>query len=120
MHHKEHNTLDLLEQFTHNTQTSSNKSDDNENRMFQELGQFMSKSDKKGSNSIFGIPNFIWYIIMLGMFGYLIKEIFFLNEIKDVSTAVSTINQSVTKEITEIQNSAHKALENANAKKEGR
>ncbi|KFL34519.1 MULTISPECIES: hypothetical protein [unclassified Sulfurospirillum] len=120
MHHKEHNTLDLLEQFTHNTQISSHKADTNETMLFKELGQLMSKSDKKSSNSLFGIPNFIWYLIMLGMVGYLIKEIFFLNEINDVSTAVSTINQSVTKEITEIQNSAHKALENANAKKEGR
>lgn len=120
MHHKEDNTLDLLGQFAQNTQTSSDDKDDNEKIMFRELGQFMSKSDKKSSNNIFGIPNFIWYLIMLGMLAYLIKEIFFLNEIKDVSTAVSVINQSVSKEITDIQNSAHKALENTNAKKEGR
>lgn len=46
---------------------------------------------------------------MIGMVGYLIKEVFLLNNMKDVPSVVSTI----TKEVNEIKNTTNKALENA-------
>jgi len=115
MHHKEHNTLDLLEQFSHNTQPSNDEPENGEKMMFRELGQLMSKSDQKGSNNLFGIPNFIWYLIMLGMVGYLIKEVFFLNQINTVTDVMPTISKGLNdgaNKIVDIESSAHKAIEN--------
>ena len=66
---------------------------------------------RSNPNTTFGIPNFIWYLIMIGMVGYLIKEVFLLNNMKDVPSVVSTI----TKEVNEIKNTTNKALENAKA-----
>ena len=126
MHHKENKTLNLLEQFTQKNQIQRNDTDDNEKMMFRELGQLMSNDNQRSThsgNSMFGIPNFIWYLIIAGLFCYLLKEIFILNQIHDVSDVVSTITEGthkVSEEIVEMQNSAHKAMENANAKKDGR
>lgn len=122
MHHKEHKTLDLLGQFSQKNQKMNHETEDKEKILFMELGQLISSADKRGSdsNSTFGIPHFIWYLVMAGMFFYLIKEIFFLNQINDVSGVVSTIHKGVTEgthkvaeEMEEIKSTAHKALENA-------
>ena len=115
MYHKEHNTLDLLEQFTHNTQTFNDEPEDSEKTMFRELGQFMSTSDHKGSNTLLGIPNFIWYLIMLGMVGYLIKEVFFLNQINTVTDVVSTVTKGINEganKMVDMESIAHKTIEN--------
>ena len=111
MLHKERRILNLLGQFSQKLQQSQSKTDDKEKMMFRELGEFISTSDLKRSNpnATFGIPNFIWYLIMIGMVAYLIKEVFLLNNMKDVSGVVSTI----TKEVNDIKNEANKALENA-------
>lgn len=122
MHHKEHNTLDLLEQFSQKNHRTTQNVDDKETLLFRELGQFMSSADKRvsNSNSTFGIPHFIWYLIMVGLFVYLIKEVLLLNGITDVSGAVSSINKEViegTHKIADIKNTANKALEGANTKR---
>ena len=111
MLHKERRILNLLGQFSQKLQQSQSKTDDKEKMMFRELGELISTSDLKRSNptTTFGIPNFIWYLIMIGMVGYLIKEVFLLNNMKDVPSVVSTI----TKEVNEIKNTTNKALENA-------
>lgn len=111
MLHKERRILNLLGQFSQKLQQSQSKTDDKEKMMFQELGELISTSDLKRSNpnTTFGIPNIIWYLIMIGMVGYLIKEVFLLNNMKDVPSVVSTI----TKEVNEIKNTTNKALENA-------
>lgn len=111
MLHKERNILNLLGQFSQKLQQSPTKTDDKETMMYRDLGEFISVSDhpRSSSTTTFGIPNFIWYMVMIGMFVYLIKEVLLLNQINDVSGVVSTIN----KEVDEIKNTANKALENA-------
>lgn len=113
MLHKERKILNLLGQFSQKLQQShSTRTDDKETMMFRDLGEFISVSDHQrnsSSNTTFGIPNLIWYVVMLGMVVYLVKEVLLLNHINDVSGVVSTID----KEVSEIKNATNKALENA-------
>lgn len=112
MLHKERKILNLLGQFSQKLQQSNgSRTDDKETMMFRDLGEFISVSDhqKSSSTTTFGIPNLIWYVVMLGMVVYLVKEVLLLNQIDDVSGVVSTID----KEVNEIKNAANKALENA-------
>ncbi|WP_263832598.1 hypothetical protein [Sulfurospirillum oryzae] len=127
MFHKENNTLDLLEQFSQNTQKTNHAEDDKNKIMFRELGQFISKTDKRGSKSSFGISTLIWYAIIAGILFFAFREIFFLNQINNFSDVISTINKvivegtnTVTETITEIQKAANKASQNASNQKEER
>lgn len=113
MHHNEDNTLDLLGQFSQKNGSSNDDTDNNEKIMLKELGQFMSKSDRRGSR-LFGIPNFIWYLAMLGLGGYLAKDLWILNQTstsKHVDVNISSVAQSVTKEIGEVEERVQDALE---------
>lgn len=114
MYHNEDTTLDLLGQFSQKNGSSKDDTDTNEKIMLRELGQFMSKSDRKGSARLFGIPNFIWYLAMLGLGGYLAKDVWILNQnstSQHVDVNISSVAQSVTKEIGEVEERVHDALE---------
>lgn len=124
MFHKENNTLDLLGQFSQNNTPSFNTQKDEENPL-RELGQFMTRADKKDDNRTFGIPNFLWYLVMIAMFGYLLKEMYFLNQIDTSPESISTINKAISKEtnkmkqeVLEMQQMTNKAFQNANTKEE--
>lgn len=124
MFHKENNTLDLLGQFSQNNNSSFNKQNDEENPL-RELGQFMTRADKKDDNRTFGIPNFLWYLVMIAMFGYLLKEMYFLNQIDTSPESISTINKAISKEtnkmkqeVLEMQQMTNKAFQNASTKQE--
>ncbi|WP_041959704.1 hypothetical protein [Sulfurospirillum arsenophilum] len=124
MFHKENNTLDLLGQFSQNNTPAFNKQNDEENPL-RELGQFMTRADKKDDNRTFGIPNFLWYLVMIAMFGYLLRELYFLNQIDTSPESISTINKAISKEtnkmkqeVLEMQQMTNKAFQNANTKEE--
>lgn len=124
MFHKENNTLDLLGQFSQNNTSSFSTHNDEENPL-RELGQLMTRADKKDDNRTFGIPNFLWYLVMIAMFGYLLKEMYFLNQIDTSPESISTINKAISKEtnkmkqeVLEMQQMTNKAFQNANTHQE--
>lgn len=125
MFHKENNTLDLLGQFSQNNNPSQNNQNDKDNNIYRDLGQFMTRADKKDDNRTFGIPNFLWYLVMICMFIYLVKEIYSLNQVNNAPNTMSMINKAlaegtnkVTQEALEMQQMTNKAFQNANTKQE--
>ena len=117
MFHKEDNTLDLLGQYSQKNGQSQNNEDEPRNNIYRELGQFITKTDKKEKNHTFGIPNFLWYLAMLGMLIYVLRGIDF-SQINSASDAISTIQKTISAELLEMQQETHKAFENANTPKE--
>lgn len=120
MFHKENHTLDLLAQFTQNSSQSKNNQNDKENNVYSDLGLFMINGNTKEKNSTLGIPNFLWYIVMLCLFIYLVKELSSLNQTNTTPDTLSTITKAVsdgtskvTQEILDMQKSADKAFQNA-------
>jgi hypothetical protein len=120
MFHKENHTLDLLAQFTQNNSQSKNSQNDKENNVYSDLGLFMINGNTKEKNSTLGIPNFLWYIVMLCLFIYLVKELSSLNQtnttpdtLSAITKAVSDGTSKVTQEILDMQKSADKAFQNA-------
>ncbi|WP_333804509.1 hypothetical protein [Sulfurospirillum sp.] len=120
MFHKENHTLDLLAQFTQNSSQSKNNQNDKENNVYSDLGLFMMNGNTKEKNSTLGIPNFLWYIVMLCLFIYLVKELSSLNQTNTTPDTLSTITKAVsdgtskvTQEILDMQKSADKAFQNA-------
>ena len=120
MFHKENHTLDLLAQFTQNNSQSKNNQNDKENNVYSDLGLFMINGNTKEKNSTLGIPNFLWYIVMLCLFIYLVKELSSLNQtnttpdtLSIITKAVSDGTSKVTQEILDMQKSADKAFQNA-------
>lgn len=120
MFHKENHTLDLLAQFTQNSSQSKNNQNDKENNVYSDLGLFMINGNKKEKNSTLGIPNFLWYIVMLCLVIYLVKELSALNQTTTTPDTFSTITKAVsegaskvTQEILDMQKSADKAFQNA-------
>lgn len=120
MFHKENHTLDLLAQFTQNSSQSKNNQNDKENNVYSDLGLFMINGNTKEKNSTLGIPNFLWYIVILCLFIYLVKELSSLNQTNTTPDTLSTITKAVsdgtskvTQEILDMQKSADKAFQNA-------
>lgn len=120
MFHKENHTLDLLAQFTQNNSQSKNNQNDKENNVYSDLGLFMINGNTKEKNSTLGIPNFLWYIVILCLFIYLVKELSSLNQTNTTPDTLSTITKAVsdgtskvTQEILDMQKSADKAFQNA-------
>ena len=125
MFHKENNTLDLLGQFSQNTQKTNHNEDDKDKMMLRDLGQFITTSETRRNTSSFGMSSLIWYAITGVILIFLFREIFFINKINDFSDVVSTVNKAVTEgthkateEIEEIQKAAHNASQNTHTKKE--
>lgn len=80
----------------------------------------MMNGNTKEKNSTLGIPNFLWYIVMLCLFIYLVKELSSLNQTNTTPDTLSTITKAVsdgtskvTQEILDMQKSADKAFQNA-------
>ena len=124
MFHKENNTLDLLGQFSQNNTSTFNTRNDDENSL-RDLGQFITRSDKKEDNRTFGIPNFLWYLVMIAMVGYHLKEMYLLNKIDTSPESISAINKALSKEtnkmtqeVLELQQMTNKALQNAHTNQE--
>ena len=118
MFHKEHNTLDLLGQYSQNSNQSRTTSNDPANTQYRELGQFLTKTDTKANNRTFGIPNFLWYLVMLGMLIYILRGMDF-SQIHTASDAISTVKQTLSGELSQMQQETHKALRpNVNTPKE--
>jgi len=117
MFHKENNTLDLLGQYSQKNAQSPNSEDEPQNNIYRELGQFISKTDKKEKNHTFGIPNFLWYLAMIGMLIYILRGMDF-SQINNASDVLSTIQKTVSSELSEMQQETQKAIENANTHKE--
>lgn len=118
MFHKEHNTLDLLGQYSQNNKQSDPTLNDSVNTQYRELGQFLKSTNKKETNRIFGIPNFLWYLAMLGMVIYIFKGLDF-SQIHNPSDAISTVKQTLSGELSQMQQETHKAFQqNAHPQKE--
>lgn len=113
MFHKEHNTLDLLGQYSQNSNQSHTTPNDPANIQYRELGQFLKSTDKKENNRTFGIPNFLWYLAMLGMLIYILRGMDF-SQIHTVSDAISTVQQTISGELSQIRQETHKALQQPN------
>lgn len=119
------NEKDVLNLLGHYSQKKQTQSNDNNNTIYQELGQFMMQDERKRSHKSFGIPNVIWYVVLLLMAGYLVKDIAALNQIHGTNDTFSSYqkiaeeaNTKITQTIHEIQKSAGKAIDDAHAKKE--
>lgn len=89
MRHKETRTLHLLGEFSQKNQIHVNMADDKEMSMVLDLGELISTQPHRKSSSserLLGIPDSLWYVAMVGMFVYLMREIVILNDLMALFT----------------------------------
>lgn len=122
MFHKESKTLDLLGQFSQKNSYSNSNQNDN-NPLYADLRQLVSRNATHDNNRLFGIPNFIWYVMMLAMLVYLAKEMYVLNAPNTMSVinkALAEGTNKVTHEALEMQHTTQKAFHDVNTQPENK